>query len=206
MQVGVKVNQAAKGLDGDDPAGGGVGSEEGLVDFADGLPREGWEALEHVAMEVEEGAETFGDGPDELAMGNESADLVGEMEAKKEGAFLGATGADAALLAGEGDEEFVPAIGATDAGEAVVEVAALEELVDGLVDDGSPITKLAGITFGIDGAEVIEVLADEAMEVGFQRLTGAVDGGGSVGGGAGVGEAGHDGPRMGDRAASLRKG
>jgi hypothetical protein len=44
------------------------------------------------------------------------------------------------------------------------------------------------------------VLADEAMKVGFQGLTRTVDAGRRVE------EAGHGGPRIGDRAASLRKG
>jgi len=133
-------------------------------------------------------------------MGNETANVIGEMQPKKEGAFLGTARADAALFAGECDEEFVAAIGATNPGEAVVEVAALKELGDGLIDDGPPVPELAGITFGIDGAEVIEVFTDEAMEVRFERFSGAVDAGGRVV------EAGHGGPRMGDRAASLRKG
>jgi len=184
------VNQAAEGLDGDDPAGGGVGSEEGLVDFADGLPGEGWETLEQVAMEAEEGAKTFGEGPDKLTMGHKAANIVGQMEAKKKGAFLGATGADAALFAGEGDEEFVAAVRTADAGEAIMQVAALEELADGLIDDGTPEAELTRVAFGIDGAEVIEMLADEPMKVRFQGLTRAVDAGGRV-------EAGHDGPRMG---------
>jgi hypothetical protein len=79
-------------------------------------------------METEEGAETFGHRPDKLAMGHEAANIIGQMQAKEKGAFLGATGAHAALLAGEGDEELVAAVGTTDAGKAVMQVAALEEL------------------------------------------------------------------------------
>ncbi|MBN1344416.1 MAG: hypothetical protein JXQ73_17135 [Phycisphaerae bacterium] len=56
-----------------------------------------------------------------------------------------------------------------------MQVAALEELTDGAVKDGPPVPELAGIVFGVDGAKVVEVLADEAVEVGFRRLTGAVD-------------------------------
>jgi hypothetical protein len=66
-------------------------------------------------------------------MGNRQADILGDVQAEEEGAFLGATGADAALLAGEGDEELVVAVGAAGAGEAVLEVAALEEGGNGLV-------------------------------------------------------------------------
>lgn len=80
MKVGVEVDEVTEGLDGDDAAGGGVFAEEGLVDFADGLPGEGGEFVEQVAMEAEEGTEAFGDGPDELAMGDELADIVGNIQ------------------------------------------------------------------------------------------------------------------------------
>ncbi len=73
--------------------------------------------------------------------------------------------ADAAPLAGEGDVELVAAVGAADAGEAVLEVAALEEGGDGLVDGGAPAAEFRGVMLGVGGAEVVEVFADEAMEV-----------------------------------------
>jgi hypothetical protein len=103
------------------------------------------------------------------------ADIVGDVHAEQEGAFLGAAGADATLLAGEGDEELVAAIGAANAGEAVLEVAALEEVADGFVIDRSPVAKLTGVAFGVDGAEGVEVFADEAVEVGFEGLARAVN-------------------------------
>ena len=80
------------------------------------------------------------------------------------------------MFAGEGDEEFVMAVGAADAGEAVVQVAALEELVDGLVNDRPPVAELTSVAVGVEGAEVVEVFSDQAVKVGLQRLPGAVDG------------------------------
>jgi hypothetical protein len=97
------------------------------------------------------------------------------VEAEEERAFLSATGTDAALLAGEGDEKLVPAVRTTDAGKAVLKVAALEELVDGLVDDRPPETELAGIAVGVDGVKVVEVFPDQAVKIGLQRLSGPVD-------------------------------
>ena len=97
------------------------------------------------------------------------------MDAEEHGPLLAATGADAALLAREGHEEFVAAVRAADAGEAFVQIAALEEFADGLVEHWTPEAELAGVAFGVHGSKVVEVLADEAVEVGLQGLAGVVD-------------------------------
>jgi len=139
------------------------------------LPGQAWELLKQVAVIAEEDAQAFGDGPHELVVGHVEADVFGDVEAKKKRAFLGATGADASLLAGKSDEELVAAVGTTNAGEAILEVAAFEELADGLVDHRPPVAALAGVAVGVDGAEIIKVFADQAVEVGFGGLSWAVD-------------------------------
>ena len=170
VEVRVEMDELSEGPDGKDTAGGGVLAQQGAVNLEDRLPGEAGEPVEQVAVETEEDAEAFGDGPNELAMGHVEADVFGDVEAEQERAFLAATGANAALLAGKGDEELVAAVGAADPGKAVVEVAALEELVDGLVEHRPPVPELAGVAFAVDGAEVVEVLSDEAVEVRLQRL------------------------------------
>ena len=57
----------------------------------------------------------------------------------------------------------------------MLEVAALEELADGSVENRSPVAALAGVAIGVDGAEIVKVLADQAVEVGFGGLSGAED-------------------------------
>lgn len=59
-------------------------------------------------------------------------------------------------------------------------VAALEEPADRLVEDRAPVAELSGVALDVDCAKVVEVFADEAVEVGFQWLAGAVDAGGGV--------------------------
>jgi len=189
MQVGMKVDQCAEGLDGQDAAGEDVLAEQRAVDFGNRFPGERWQSIEQAAMETEEKAQAFGNRPDELSMGNRQADILGDVEAEEESALLGATGADAALLAGKGDEELVMAVGAAGAGEAVLEVAAFEKGSDGLVDDRPPEAELAGVSMWVDGTEIAEVLADEAVEIGLKRLALA------IGSGARTGEANHGGPR-----------
>jgi len=69
------------------------------------------------------------------------------------------------------------AVGAANTGEAVLEVAAPEELADGRVEHGAPVAELTGVAFSVDGAEVVEMVSDEAVEVGLEGLAGVVDAG-----------------------------
>jgi len=174
VQVRVEVDELAEGLDGQHAAGANVGSEDGGVGLGDGLPGEGGQAIEQVAMESEEDPEPLGDRPDELAVRDWLADIVGDVHAEEEGSLLATAWADAALLAGEGDEEFMSAVGASNASEAVVQVATAEELGDCVIDGSPPVAKSAGVVIGVDGAEGVEVFTDEAVEVGLQRLARAV--------------------------------
>ena len=57
----------------------------------------------------------------------------------------------------------------------MLEVAALEELADGSVENRSPVAALVGVAIGVDGAGIVKVLADQAVEVGFGGLSGAED-------------------------------
>jgi hypothetical protein len=60
-----------------------------------------------------------------------------------------ATWTEAALLTGEGDEHLVAAVGTTDAGEAVVQIAAAEKSTGHVAYDRTPRNVLVGVTPGI---------------------------------------------------------
>ena len=154
---------------------GGVVSQQGAIDLQKRSSGEAGQLGGAAPIEVEEDEESFGDDPEELAMGHVQADIFGRVDGKQERAFLDSTGADAALLAGEGDEELVAAFGAAHAGEAVVEEAAPEQFADGFVEHRPPVAEFAGVAFGVDATEVVEVFFDEAVEVGFLGLPGTVD-------------------------------
>jgi len=64
----------------------------------------------------------------------------------------------------------VATVGAADAGEAMLGVSTLEKPADRLGQDRSPVADLSGVALGVDGAKVVEVFADEAVEIGFQWL------------------------------------
>jgi hypothetical protein len=75
--------------------------------------------------------------------------------------------AEAAGLAGEGQQILVPAGVAVDPGEALVEVAAIEKAVQGLVLDAA--MNVPGL------AQLIRVLADAAVQGAGPRVAGAID-------------------------------
>jgi hypothetical protein len=66
------------------------------------------------------------------------ADLLGHVLRRHQRPFLVAGGASAALLAGEGHEHLMVAIAAADAGEAMLQIAALQEGRYRSLDDGPP--------------------------------------------------------------------
>jgi hypothetical protein len=137
MDVGVPEEEVPKSLHGDDEtrlafdlAGalaepGGDRRVSGAVEFA-----------EQGTLEFERVSDQPGDSEHEVPVGHRGADRVGDEGALDKRAALVAGGAEAALLAREGEEEFVAAIGAVEAGEAGVEVAAVEEGCDGGGDLG----------------------------------------------------------------------
>jgi len=130
--VGVPEQKVAKSLDGDDEARlafglagalaelGGDRGVGGVVEFA-----------EQGAVELEGVADQPRDGEHEVPVRHWGADLIGDEGAFDEGAALVARGAEPALLAGKRAKEFVTAVGAVQAGEASVKVAAVEEGGDG---------------------------------------------------------------------------
>ena len=128
VDVRVPVQQFAVGLDRGDHAGHHVLAAEQASDFGlDARPGARAELAQQLAIEAGVQPQALGDGQHDLPVGDGSADLFGHVDGGQQGAFLVAGGAGAALLAGKGDEHLVVAVGAADAGEALVQVAALEK-------------------------------------------------------------------------------
>jgi hypothetical protein len=117
---------------------------------AEGVLEGGGGSVEQVGEEMaafaKDAAQDFGDGEDELAVGDLVADGVGDPFADGAGAALVAGGAEVAAFAGECEEAFVAAVGALEAGEAGGEVAATEEGLDG------------GDSVGVEWAEGLAML------------------------------------------------
>jgi len=75
-------------------------------------------------------------------MGNRRTDILRHVRRGQQRPLLVARGACAALLAGEGDEHLVLAVGAVHTGEAFLQIAALEIGGHRLLDDRPPETVL----------------------------------------------------------------
>lgn len=88
VDVGVEVHEGAEGLDGENAARRGVVAEQGAVSLEDRLPGESGQLVEQVAVVAKEDAQAFGDGPDELAVRDAQADVVGDVHSEQEGTFL----------------------------------------------------------------------------------------------------------------------
>ena len=163
VDVGVPEEKVAEGLDGDDEAGLAVGLAGAQAEpGGEGGVRGEIEMAEASAVVAEERAEEAGEGEDDVAVGDGGADGVGDEGTLDTGAALVARGAEAALFTGEGEEEFVVAVGAVQAGEAGVEIAALEEGGDG------------GGVVGVEGRQRVGVIVEDLPNGGGAGLARAV--------------------------------
>ena len=106
-------------------------------------------------------------------MGDWPADGFGNAGREGEGSALGAGGAQAALFAGEGEQEFVFAVGTAPTGEPGAEIAAAQKSLDGLVE--------VVVVNGLSAAEVAPMVVQDLPDRGGVRVAGAVTGGGGHG-------------------------
>ena len=119
VQMGVPVHEAAEGLNGGDDAGDEVRlAEAGAQKVAQRAVGDAAEDAEELAVVEEEGPQAFGDGEDELAVGDGVEEHVLEPVGPDFEPLGVAGGAEDAGLAAEGDEELGVAALAAQACEA----------------------------------------------------------------------------------------
>jgi hypothetical protein len=80
-----------------------------------------------------------------------------------------------------GCQEFLAALGATDAGEAVLEIAALEELAHHRPDDGPPEAIPLLVTLRVDCLELRKEALDQSVKWRLLRVPGTIDAAGLLG-------------------------
>jgi hypothetical protein len=134
------------------------------------------EEVEEVAAFAEDAAEDFGDGEDELAVGDFVADGGGDPIGGLADAALMAGGAEVAAFAGEGEEAFVTAVRAVESEEAGSKVAAAEEVADGGKDVGAERAEGGAVFFLVDGEEGVPGGGEDLPEWGGAGAAGLVDG------------------------------
>jgi hypothetical protein len=165
VEVRVEDKVIAEGVDGgsggDATARQAEAGAEGVAQaFGGGLEKE----MEEVPPLAEDAAQHFRKGEHELAVRHVVADGGGDPCAGLADAALVAGGAEVVGLAGEGEELFVAAIGAVEAGEAGSEIAAPEKGADGGDGIGAQRSHGAAMVFFVAGEEVIPGLVDDLPE------------------------------------------
>ena len=116
-----------------------------------------------------------GDGKDDLSMCDGRADFFGNVLRGQQRPLLVAGGTRAALLAGEGDEHLVLAVGAANSGETFLQIATLEIGCHRLFDDRPPETVLGLITLVVDLLEGVKVLVEQPPKAGGLGIAWAVE-------------------------------
>jgi hypothetical protein len=165
VEVGMEDEVVAKGVQGgcDGEAAFGqieAGAEVVAQAVGGGLKEVGEES----AAFAEDAAQDFGDGKDELAMGNGVADVGGDPFGGLAGAALMASGADVAGFAGKGEEALVATVMALVAGEAGGEVATSVVGLDGGDGFRSERTHGGSVEFLVTGEEFIPGGVDNLPE------------------------------------------
>ena len=102
-------------------------------------------------------------------------DLLADMHGKLKDAFLVAGRTEASDLAGEGDEQVMPAVVAADAGEALTQVSALDKLVS-RNPHGWPVkTVFCAVPLGVDPLELVIMGGYNFPEGRRRRIPSAVE-------------------------------
>ena len=120
-------------------------------------------------------------------------DVFGHPSGLLQRPLLVATGTETSHPARKRDEELLTALGAADAGEAVLEVATLEELPHHGPDDGPPEAIALLVTLVVLRLELRKEAFNQLIECRLLRLPGTIDAAGLLG------PTGHDQPPYGGR-------
>jgi len=116
-----------------------------------------------------------------LPVGHLGANVLGHPAGLLQRPLLVARRAETTPPAGIRDQEFLAALGTADAGEAVLEIAALEELLHDRPDDGSPETVALLVTLLVDRLELRKEALDQTVKWRLVRAAGTIDAAGLLG-------------------------
>jgi hypothetical protein len=130
MQVGMKVEVFAEGVNGHDDAGHAVGLVQGDAhDIADAFVRDAAEVFKQISMVTEIRTQHLGDGEGDMTVGNRKENGLGEQGSEKLDLLLVAGRTEPASFAGEGEQVVFLAAVTADAGEPPLQIPAVHKLV-----------------------------------------------------------------------------
>jgi hypothetical protein len=165
VEVGVENEVVSEGVDGGDGSDTAIGEVEA---GAEGVLEGGGGGVEEVGEKVaafaKDAPQDAGNGEDKLAVWDFVADGGGDPVAGGADAALMAARAEVAALAGKGEEAFVAAVRALEAGESGGEVATAEKGLDGGDGGGRERAERFAVVFLVVDEEVVPAVVDELPE------------------------------------------
>ena len=177
VEMRMPVSERAKGLDGTDDAGDAIGlAQRRAQEVAQRAVRDTAQESEEPAVVEEEGPQSLGDGEDELAVWDGVEEFVLEPVGPDLEALGVTAGAEVARLAAEGNEELGLAALADDAGETVLEDAAVEEALQSSPGDVAQAPVLGLEAFFVDADEGVEEIFEQPVQRRLARSPRPVDG------------------------------
>ena len=175
VNVRVKIQVFAKGVQGEEEGGDALGEVEGgAEEFGDGLLGEGAQPLQEAAMALEVRSEKFGQGQDDMAVGNGKQDVIDKVCRGALDFALMAGRTEPSALAREGQQVFVLAMIAADTCETTFESATVDELFKDLGEDGPKGAVLRFVRIGVDGDEGLVMTVDALPQRGLSGIPGPV--------------------------------
>ncbi len=133
------------------------------------------ERIEELSLEAEKQTQHFGNGKDHLAMRDIQQELLPHPLAPHLTALGMTRRAEPACLAGKHQQALFPAVGTPDAGKATHGIAAVEILLDHLLDHRAEVPVLSLETILIFPEEPLEIIKEHAVKHRVFRMTLAID-------------------------------
>jgi len=182
MPSHLAVNALTERLDGADHPWHGVGpAAGGAIDRDHRARRRTAQLAQEPAVETEIDAQPLGNREHELPMRHLGANVLGHPTRFLQRPLLVARRAETSAAAGIRHEKLLATLGATDAGEAVLEVPALEELAHHRPDDGPPEAIPLLVTLLVDRLKLRKEALDQFVEWRLVRVPGTIEAAGLLG-------------------------
>ena len=169
------LKQIPGGGDRDDDAGAGVVAEAPADELGRGLGGGAAQLGEQLAPPAQQGSQQPRDGQDDVAVGDRGEHLLAQPLGPQDLPLLLARGAERPPAAGERHQHAPPALAAPEAGEAVLEQAAAQELPQHPLDHRSKRPVLPCEALGPDPQQLLQVALDELEQRRLARLSRPVD-------------------------------
>jgi len=167
VAVRIEAEKISEGLHGDDSAGDGIILRNGLPKkYLKGFPGTSAQICQQLSIVEEVTAQDLRDAEDKMPVRNLFENIRAQLLPEFHHALLMAGGTEVTALAGKGQEIFMAAILAFDAGKTVVRVAAIQISVNNLLQIRPPEAILPGEMIVIDSDKGLEIVLNTSVIIG----------------------------------------